>query len=317
MSVPYEKRQKKWIEKHNVKVGDFVTVMQKYDSKTCGIWTDLYCWVPEMGEFVGKVCKVVRICEDAIELITEGCSVSYRFPYSILRKEKEMKNSYEERQAEWIKKHDVKVGDHVRLVRAASTREDGWPNMWPNTATRWVGKMLEVKGFNEGNIRCLNLEEKDWFDFPYFVLEKIVEHKDKEWTVSYGLKVKTGDPVLMRDSEASTWRYSVFSHNHDSEGVPYPYYSAGVIAAFCIPYVGNEHMVGTKDDYKASEEQQKPKFIFGAKVKAMLSSGEEMEGVLIGFDTEDDDSPFEVAVRDKDEELGRVRYWAESVTYID
>ena len=228
-----------------------------------------------------------------------------------------MSASYEERQAEWVKKHDVKVGDRVRLIRAASSGEDGWPNWWPDKATRWVGKMLEVQGFNEGNIRCLNLEEKDWFGFPYFVLEKVVESKDKEWTVSYGLKVKTGDPVLMRDDVTSTWWYSIFSHKHSREGVPFPYCSAGTISMFCIPYKGNEHLVGTTDDYKAPEKPTKPKFVFGAKVKAMLSSGEEMEGVLIGFDTEDDDTPFEVVVQDEDASFKYNAYRVKSVTCID
>lgn len=228
-----------------------------------------------------------------------------------------MRMSYEERQAEWIKENNIKIGDNVRLIRAASSGEDGWPNGWPDKATRWVGKMLEVQGFNEGNIRCLNLEEKDWFGFPYFVLEKVVESKDKEWTVSYGLKVKTGDPVLMRDDVASTWRYSVFSHRHRREDIPYPYYSAGTISKFCIPYKGNEHLVGTTDDYKAPEKTTKHKFVFGAKVKVKLSNGEETEGVLTGYDFLDDDAPFEVVVRDKEDVLGRVFYWAKEITYID
>ena len=227
-----------------------------------------------------------------------------------------MKASYEERQAEWVKKHDVKVGDRVRLIRAASDGEDAWPNVWPRTADGWIGNILRVKDISNPNIMCYNPDADDWFGFPYFVLEKVVEHKDKEWTVSYGLKVKTGDPVLMRDNELRQWSYSVFSHKRSGEDVLYPYCSAGIIAAFCIPYVGNEHLVGTTDDYKAPEEPTKPKFVFGAKVKATLSSGEEKEGVLIGFDEEDDDTPFEVAVRDEDAELGRIRYWVKEITYV-
>lgn len=228
-----------------------------------------------------------------------------------------MRASYEERQAEWVKKHDVKVGDHVLLIRAASDGEDEWPNSWPDTATRWVGKTLEVQGIGERNIRAYNPEENDWFGFPYFVLEKIMERKDKEWEVSYGLKVKTGDPVLMRDDELHPWRYSVFSHKHSKESVPCPYYSAGIIAAFCIPYVGNERLVGTTDDYKAPEKPTKHKFVFGAKVKVKLSNGEETEGVLTGYDFLDDDAPFEVVVQDKEDVLGRVWYWAKEITYID
>lgn len=228
-----------------------------------------------------------------------------------------MRASYEERQAKWVKKHDVKVGDLVRLIRPASDGEGGWPNVWPNMADGWIGNILRVKDICDPNIVCYNPDADAWFGFPYFVLEKVVEHKDKEWEVSYGLKVKTGDPVLMRDDVTSTWRYSVFSHKHRGGNVPYLYYSAGIIAAFCIPYVGNERLVGTTEDYKAPEEPTKPMFVFGAKVKAKLSNGEEMEGVLTGYDNFDDDAPFEFVVRDKKDLFGRVRYWAKEITYID
>ena len=143
------------------------------------------------------------------------------------------------------------------------------------------------------------------------------ERQDKEWTVSYGLKVKTGDPVLVRDGREDEWGFSLLSHVTTVKPAEFPYRTVAVGYRICIPYVGNEHLVGITDDYKAPEEHKKPKFIFGAKVKATLSCGDEMEGVLIGFDEENDDMPFEVAVRDEDAELGRIRYWAESVTYID
>lgn len=227
-----------------------------------------------------------------------------------------MRMSYEERQAEWVKKHDVKVGDRVRLIRAASDEEDAWPNVWPRTADGWIGNILRVKDIGGLNIACYNPDADHWLNFPYFVLEKIMERKDKEWTVSYGLKVKTGDPVLMRDNELRPWTYSVFSHKRSRGDTPYPYYSAGIISAFCIPYKGNEHLVGTTDAY-VSEKKESPKFVFGAKVKATLSSGEEKEGVLIGFYVEDPDRLFEVAVQDEDAELGRVRYWAKEITYLD
>lgn len=228
-----------------------------------------------------------------------------------------MSTSYEERQAEWVKKHDVKVGDHVLLIRAASGGEDAWPNVWPDKANEWVGKILKVREISGVGIACYNPEAGDWFGFPYFVLEKVMECKDKEWTVSYGLKVKTGDTVLVRDDEDENWRYALFSDVITSDSGGCWYRTCGISYKRCIPYVGNENLVGTKNDYKAPEKPTKPKFVFGAKVEAVLSSGEEMEGVLIGFDTEDHDSPFEVAVRDEDADLGRIRYWAKEITYID
>ena len=228
-----------------------------------------------------------------------------------------MRMSYEERQAEWVKENGIKKDDEVRLIREASSGEDGWRSVWPDKANELVGKILKVKGINEKGIACCNQKDGYWFRFPYFVLEKIMERKDKEWTVSYGLKVKTGDPVLMRDNDLRPWRYSLFSHKHSREDAPYPYYSAGIIAAVCIPYVGNERLGGTTDAYKAPEKSTKHKFVFGAKVKVKLSNGEEKEGVLTGYDFLGDDAPFEVVVQDKEDVLGRVWYWAKEITYVD
>ena len=227
-----------------------------------------------------------------------------------------MRASYEERQAEWVKNHDVKVGDRVRLIRAASNEEDTWPNVWPCTPDGWIGNILRVMDIHSQNIVCYNPDSDDLFGFPYFVLEKIMECKDKEWTVSYGLKVKTGDPVLVRDGEYEKWRYALFSDVLSGDNDGFRYRTCGLSYHRCIPYVGNERLVGTTNDYRTPEEPTKPKFVFGAKVKATLSSGEEKEGVLIGFDEEDDDTPFEVAVRDEDAELGRIRYWVKEITYI-
>ena len=227
-----------------------------------------------------------------------------------------MSMSYEERQAEWVKKHDIKVGNRVRLIRAASNEEDAWPNVWPCTADGWIGNILRVMDIDSQNIVCYNPDSDDWFGFPYFVLEKVVEHKDKEWEVSYGLKVKTGDPVLVRDDEDENWRYALFSDVLPGDNNGYRYRTCGLTYTHCIPYKGNEHLAGTTDAY-VSEKKESPKFVFGAKVKATLSSGEEKEGVLIGIDTKDHYTPFEVAVRNEYGEFGRIRYWAESVTYID
>lgn len=319
MSIPYEKHQEKWIKRHNVKVGDLVTVTRRYDSKTCGAWSDLYYWTQEMDKFVGNSCKVVKVCKDSIRLSFYGSGMPYYFPYSVLRKEKEVKKSYIERQDEWIKKNDIKIGDKVRIIRKAADMEDGWGVGWASSSMdSFIGKEARVRRINgRAGIHAGCDNGLGSWNFPYFVLEKVVKHKDKEWEVSYGLKVKTGDLVLVRDGRDDDWRFSLFSHVTTVNPDEFPYKTVAVGYRICIPYVGNEHLVGTKMDYKAPEEPTKPKFIFGAKVKATLSCGDEMEGVLIGFDHEDDDTPFEVAVRDEDADLGRIRYCAKSVTYID
>ena len=56
-------------------------------------------------------------------------------------------------------------------------------------------------------------------------------------------KFKPLDRVLVRDDKDSVWRASIFSHIVD--GSPFRYVCA--ISAFkqCIPYAGNEDLVGT------------------------------------------------------------------------
>ena len=59
---------------------------------------------------------------------------------------------------------------------------------------------------------------------------------------------KPYDKVLVRDSEYDNWQCGLFSHyDKDNE---YPYCCVGSYYAYCIPYEGNEHLVGTTDEPK-------------------------------------------------------------------
>lgn len=59
---------------------------------------------------------------------------------------------------------------------------------------------------------------------------------------------KPYDKVLVRDSEYDNWQCGLFSHyDKDNE---YPYYCIGIHYAYCIPYEGNEHLVGTTGEPK-------------------------------------------------------------------
>lgn len=58
------------------------------------------------------------------------------------------------------------------------------------------------------------------------------------------MKLVTGQPVLVRNLLKDMWRYNIFSHavnEHNNVCLwgTWPY---------CIPYEGNEHLVGTTDD---------------------------------------------------------------------
>lgn len=54
---------------------------------------------------------------------------------------------------------------------------------------------------------------------------------------------KPFEKVLVRDSESDKWRCAFYSHfNSESR---YPHSTTGGIYAMCIPFEGNEHLVGT------------------------------------------------------------------------
>lgn len=65
----------------------------------------------------------------------------------------------------------------------------------------------------------------------------IVDLKPK-WTP------KPFDKVLVRDSKSSKWRANLFSHKNINE----PYYCVYASWNYCIPYEGNEHLLGTTKD---------------------------------------------------------------------
>ena len=64
--------------------------------------------------------------------------------------------------------------------------------------------------------------------------KQIVSLKPK-WTP------KPFDKVLVRDSKSSKWRANLFSHKNVNE----PYYCVYASWNYCIPYEGNEHLLGT------------------------------------------------------------------------
>lgn len=88
--------------------------------------------------------------------------------------------TYEERQAEWMKANNIKVGDKVKVIRKCESGENGWDDTWLRIMDiavgkvlkiigepRTVGILLEVEGFSRGAY------------FPYFVLEKVEEPEFK------------------------------------------------------------------------------------------------------------------------------------------
>lgn len=60
---------------------------------------------------------------------------------------------------------------------------------------------------------------------------------------------KPFDKVLIRDSKEQLWIANYFSLYNEKDK-DYPYVCMGDSYRFCIPYEGNEHLLGTTDPYK-------------------------------------------------------------------
>ena len=64
-----------------------------------------------------------------------------------------------------------------------------------------------------------------------------------------GQKFKAFDRVLVRDEDQERWGVHLYSH-YDSYNEEYAYRMVGNSGyAQCIPYEGNEHLLGTTDSY--------------------------------------------------------------------
>ena len=91
-------------------------------------------------------------------------------------------------------------------------------------------------------LRLATEEEKKQL---FSALEKKGEAWDSEKKMIVDVKPKWTpkpfDKVLVRDSKASKWRANLFSHKNIDE----PYYCVYASWNYCIPYEGNEHLLGT------------------------------------------------------------------------
>lgn len=100
------------------------------------------------------------------------------------------------------------------------------------------------------------------------------EFQPKEW-------------VLVRDEDRDTWKLDIFSHFVD--GAAFPYICVGSYYEECIPFEGNEHLLGTTD--APEEKPEEEEFKFGDKVKYCTGDGEWVDGLFVKKD-DDDSLPY-------------------------
>ena len=110
-----------------------------------------------------------------------------------------------------------------------------------------VNEYLMSCGFGEGWYSSTEEEKQQLFD--------ALEKKGKAWDaekkqivdIKKELQFKPFEKVLVRDSYDDMWRASFFSHIKEDDG---RYVTTGLSWKFCIPYEGNEHLLGTTDNFE-------------------------------------------------------------------
>lgn len=99
-----------------------------------------------------------------------------------------------------------------------------------------------------------------------------------EAKASNGSIIKTGDMVLVRESDTHTWFVSLFSYKIKDNCF---ICINGFAWEQCIPLKDNEYLCGTNNKY---EESYTPKF--GDKVKGINKNNEEVTGILTFYNKE-------------------------------
>ena len=91
-----------------------------------------------------------------------------------------------------------------------------------------------------------------------------------------GVKFEPFQKVLVRNYDTQHW-YAAFYSSNDSEAPEFPYrITGGTTVKQCIPYEGNEHLLGTTDNPTPPE----PEFKWGDHVVVWNDSCEEWQKAL-------------------------------------
>lgn len=136
----------------------------------------------------------------------------------------------------------------------------------PTLTIRWIHyyAFLNSHGVFLRNAKNINISSCYNFrlatDSEKQKLFEALEKEGKSWDaekkqivdLSKKYEFKTFDKVICRDSSESTWEADFFSHYREDSYYPFACVGGSYILQ-CIPYEGNEHLLGTTDEWKGGE----------------------------------------------------------------
>jgi len=110
----------------------------------------------------------------------------------------------------------IKVGDKVRVTRKANSHENGWCNSWVSTMDENVGNTAKVsKICGQLGITLRFREHNDDYAFPYFVLEKVTDSKEKFYDDN-GVELLPGDVVAVWNYSRTKRKVRSFLHKQEN-----------------------------------------------------------------------------------------------------
>mgnify|MGYP004592035633 CR=1 FL=1 len=132
---------------------------------------------------------------------------------------------------------------------------NGSKELYISTGNTWCGRDAIVRYATEEEktklFDALAKEGKRW-NAEKKVIEDIKPKPKKENTthkkVSYKLEheFQPFEKVLARDVDTGEWHVDLYGLKNENE--PYPYWCVGGSYVYCIPYEGNEHLLGTTNN---------------------------------------------------------------------
>lgn len=92
---------------------------------------------------------------------------------------------------------------------------------------------------------CVLFPSRDQRDWNKFIVPDQVPDTEPDTEPDQKHRFKPFDKVLVRVGDNYTWSCDLFNYIDETEGV---YVGIGSVGSQCIPYEGNEHLLGTKNN---------------------------------------------------------------------
>ena len=150
------------------------------------------------------------------------------------------------------------INDWVRI-----NEQDNWELVKGTTPIFNIGDKIKKKDGSDYRLRTIEsindnyyiIKTPDWFDNCHITDKLPFDYQDEYELVDIHIDkfdIETlkafESKVLVRDTNNEKWKPNIWGFYDIDNAMNYPYECCGNSFAQCIPYEGNEHLLGTTDD---------------------------------------------------------------------